>query len=83
VESRQTPKRLNSKESVGSAGNDAVQTLKNIYDAMGEVRARYHELMVDNWDLFNKAYSVPNPSLPPKVGTWVGTWRSLKGGKIN
>ena len=58
--------------SLCSYGSKCPPLIAEIERYMAEVKARYYELMIDSLDLYNLAYSTPNPSLPKNSGTYVG-----------
>ena len=56
-----------------SFGSECEELVKEIYRYMDTISQRIDDLLFDRCDLYNQAYDVPNPSLPPGcVGTWVG-----------
>jgi RHS repeat-associated protein len=59
--------------------NECRKIVQDIYDAMNQVQARVEALATDPWNLYNLAYAVPNPSLPPRSGTWVGHLHQASG----
>lgn len=54
-----------------------------IYAKAAEVQGRFEALRVDKLDLFNKAPTAPNPSLPVGSGSWKGHVEQLEGQQTN
>jgi len=64
-----------------SYGSECEQLVKDIYRYMNTISQRIDDLLIDWCDLYNKAYDVPNPSLPGGCAgtTWVGHQQQVLG----
>lgn len=59
-------------------GGKCKQIQADILEAMGVIEGRLADMLFDKLDLFNLAYSSPNPALPPNSGSWTGHARQLE-----
>jgi len=62
-----------------NCGDACAKILAQIYSLMGVIKVRYYEMMTDPWDLYNKAYHMPTPTLP---GTWLGHESAFVGAQV-
>jgi RHS repeat-associated protein len=60
--------------SLCSFGSECEKLIQEIYFFMDEITVKINDLLIDQCDLYNLAYNVPDPSLPGGCAgtTWVG-----------